>query len=91
MTTKERNATLKSLRNAVNAALAPTYFMTLGEAIGNVQAAVIEHGIDADGFDGFYCGEDGRTSIELPGFPSVLVLNWHRMESGRFEVCGYAS
>ena len=62
---------------------------------------------DGTAWSGFLLGEDSRTTIELahpdtkqqiygmdvyvPYNNSNLVLAWHRMPSGRYEVTGYVS
>lgn len=37
-----------------------------------------------------YCGRDGH-STEQVGDRTWLALNWHRMESGRYEIVAYLS
>jgi hypothetical protein len=53
---------------------------------------------DATDFSGMLLGETGRTTIELvsaisrePIDNSLLVVEWHRMESGRYETNVYLS
>jgi hypothetical protein len=52
--------------------------------------------IDEDGSDweGFLTGRDGRASIDLAEVRTSLVvstlhLQWHKMESGRYEINAY--
>lgn len=46
---------------------------------------------DGTPWSGFLCGDTGEALIELDGVENLLVINWYRMESGRFEVNVYLS
>lgn len=51
---------------------------------------------DGSPWSGFLCGEDGRAYFDLQGqdgrsLDYVLVVTWHRMESGRWETVAYLS
>lgn len=47
--------------------------------------------IDEEGspWQGFLLGKDGRASIDLKETKKTLNIQWHRMESGRYEVNCY--
>jgi hypothetical protein len=51
---------------------------------------------DETEFSGFFCGADGRADIDLrdedgSDAGSALLIYWHKMESGRYEVTAYIS
>ena len=53
---------------------------------------------DGSDWSGFLCGEDGSCTIDLatagtniPVKNFMLVLQWHKMPSGRYEVNTYLS
>ena len=57
---------------------------------------------DGTPWSGILCGDDGRTTFDLvaidrmlletkPVDNAVLVLEWHRMPSGRYEINTYLS
>lgn len=43
-----------------------------------------------DDMQGIYCGADGHVKISVSD-KSDLILTWHKMASGRFEVVAYIS
>ena len=51
---------------------------------------------DGTDFEGFFCGEHSRATIDIAfedgtECESVLVLEWCKMESGRYEINTYLS
>ena len=51
---------------------------------------------DGTPWSGFLCGDDGNASIELKFNDelidnAMLILQWHKMESGRYEINTYVS
>jgi len=51
---------------------------------------------DGTPWSGILCGDDGNTSIELKIDDklidnAMLILQWHKMESGRYEINTYIS
>lgn len=83
-------ATERSNRKRANDALY-TLGLTYHESIPLV---CLDHILTENGFkateEAIYCGRDGR-STELVGERTWLVLNWHRMDSGRYEIVAYLS
>jgi hypothetical protein len=37
------------------------------------------------------CGDDGRAKFNLKDSNYCLTINWHKMQSGRYEIVSYVS
>jgi hypothetical protein len=87
----------RTARNRVNKALqgfCRHYFD--GLPIGDLAAICQAQGVTLLDSDGVYCGGDGHCTFELDFAGAtvqnaLLVLDWHKMESGRYEVNAYVS
>jgi hypothetical protein len=89
----------KQLNKAVFAILKPTYFESI--PLGAIFDVMKDWGfvvVQEDGtpWSGFLCGEEGQANFRFNHGEelvdnSMLVLTWHKMQSGRYEVCGYIS
>ena len=71
--------------------LKPTYFegVPLGPVLDVCNLAGVE--FQEDEVPAILCGESGRCTVACFNADSMLVLAWHKMESGRYEVTGYLS
>jgi hypothetical protein len=81
-------ATERSNRTKANNAL-HTLGLTYHESIPLVwiDSILTDNGFKATE-EAIYCGRDGR-STEQVGDRTWLTLNWHKMESGRYEIVVY--
>lgn len=93
-TTTTTAAAEKQNRKSANAALYEAnriYWPSLGSAIDLVREILTAHGFNTEGFDGFYCGLDGRHSCQV-GPKTWALVAWHKMEvTGNFELTSYVA
>jgi hypothetical protein len=54
-----------------------------------IDSALVENGFDATEA-AIYCGSGGKVD-EYVGGNKYLHLNWHKMESGRYEIVAYVN
>ena len=82
----------KRARTAVNRKLQDAgrkYWETLSVPLHAISGWLIEEGFTGMA-DGIYCGVDGSVHEQV-GPHTWIALQWHKMESGRFEINAYLS
>ena len=89
----------KPAQKAIRKILKQTFFDSI--PLKDLFDALKEHGmivIQEDGtpWSGLLCGEigDANFDLQMNGEPinnAVLCIQWYKMASGRYEVCGYLS
>ncbi len=78
----------RGILNKINEALYQiglTYWDCL--PIYKIDSILVDNGLEATEA-AIYCGRDGSTHEEV-GQGKYLTLNWHKMESGRYEIVAY--
>lgn len=68
-----------------------TYYKGLSEPLDLISKALIATGFNPKGLEGIYCGHDGSCAPIQVGSRTYLVFQWHKMQSGKFEVNAYVS
>jgi hypothetical protein len=102
--TKLGQITRKKLNKSIYLLTISKYFdgvpiSEIGEILGKESYALIQE--DDTLWEGFFCGEIGSAHINLakieeyemlnPVTNSLLVIQWYKMDSGRYEINAYLS
>jgi len=86
---EEKSRRLKASREMQDF-LKNKYFKSIGSAVQGIGEILTKYNFDPVDLFGIYTGESGKTHDKV-GENTWIVLTWHKMESGNFEIVSYLS